>query len=102
MRKDAARLKPGDSIFSTRRFASEGIKKKIVQSVDHLGNVFTKPGHNLEFAELHGDHDWHMTLRDAELEALYLVQRKLTSLEKQRRKLEVLKADLLRSTGDGK
>jgi len=101
--KDARNLKPGDKVYSTAKFLTRGIVEKVFSRhvADAIGDwivIETEYGVN----DYLGPNDWYLTIQDAERRALDLVHLRLQSLSKQRRKLEVLRDGLLRSTGDGK
>jgi hypothetical protein len=103
MTKDARNLKPGDKVYSTLHFLSSGIREMIVQQLSGI-EVWASPvsSHIPPYNEVHRNQDWHLTIQNAERRALDLIYAKELSLEKQRRKLEALKADLFRRTGAGK
>jgi len=106
--KDARNLKPGDKVYSTAKFLTRGIVDRVFSHYLDDGKPITQwiavesGGENGWGKEYIGPADWHLNPLAAERRALDLIHLKLQSLEKQRRKLEAIRADLLRSTGDGK
>ena len=107
MTKDARNLKPGDKIYSTAKFSTQGIVEKVFSHrIDDSNGqriaIEDGTGGRYGVKDFLGYHDWHLTLQDARRRALDLGRLKLQSLEKQRRKLEAILDGLLRGTGDGK
>jgi len=107
--KDARNPKPGDKVYSTAKFLTQGIVEKVFSHRIAEANgqwiaIEDGTGGRYGVKDYLGPNDWHLNPLAAERRALDLVHAKLRSIGRQRRNLESLRDDLMRKIyiGDGK